>query len=323
MKTIVHAIDEMKMGGAQTHLLTIIKEIKRQHPEDVHVLVVLFDDTQFKKELKELAIEPILLDLRPLFKKRQFLKAYKKIKDLLQSLEPQVVETHLTWSRLLVNTAAYQLKIARRIGFEHGDIYMNSTKMRLANYGTQFFFHKIIVCSDTLKKWVMQTHKIKEKKIKVLYNCVDLQKFAPVKKKDLKTYLELESASPRYTFISVGTMGKGVNKRMDISIKAVAKLQKQNIDAGLVLCGDGEQRAELEQLSRNEGVEKQIYFLGNREDVDKILPHCYAYVHSAAYEPFGIVKLWQAGFQLFYRIVEEFNILLKIKKKVEFIKVWM
>ena len=289
MKTVVHAIDQLKMGGAQTHLLTILKEMKKQHPEDRHVLIVLFDEAAFTAELEELSLSPVLLHLNPFLEKRDFMGALRKIKKCLQLIQPDVVETHLTWSRLLVNTAAKQLKISKRIGFEQGDIYMNSLKMRLANYISQFFFQHIIVCSDALKDWVIKTHKIKPGKLKVMYNCVSLEKFQPINQKDLASYLALKNPLPTYMFVTVGTMGKGVNKRMDLSIKAIAQLRKQGVDAGLVICGDGKKRNELEALADKYNVKDSILFLGNRSDVARILPHCFAYVHSAPYEPFGIV----------------------------------
>ncbi|PHR13026.1 MAG: hypothetical protein COA40_05770 [Aequorivita sp.] len=166
---------------------------------------------------------------------------------------------------------------------------MNSLKMRLANFFTQFFFNKIIVCSDELKEWVVKTHKIKSSKLKVMYNCVDLSKFKPIQNKRLVIYLEISTTLPKYTFITVGSMGEGVNKRIDISIKAIKVLRDKGLDVGMVICGDGKNRNKLEQLSEDLDISNSILILGNRKDVHNIMPHCYAYIHSAPYEPFGIV----------------------------------
>ena len=84
-------------------------------------------------------------------------------------------------------------------------------------------------------------------------------------------------------------MGEGVNKRIDISIKAIKELRDKGLDVGLVICGDGKNRNKLEQLSEDLDISNSILFLGNRRDVHKIMPYCYAYMHSAPYEPFGIV----------------------------------
>lgn len=286
---ILHSIDELKMGGAQTHLLTILKELKAQRPADTHIVLNLFGENKFNNMTAELEIEVINLHLENHFVKKNIYSAYKIVKEQLKILNPDVVETHLTWSRLLVNTAAFRLGIKKRIGFEHGDIFMNSLKMRITNFLSQFIFKIIIVCSDELKEWVVKTHKINPSKIKVMYNCVDLKKFQPATSKNLSHYLNFKNEPPEFTFITVGSMGEGVNKRIDISINAIAKLNEYKIDAGLVICGDGKNRNKLENLAEKLGISDSIYFLGNRNDVHKIMPHCYAYLHSAPYEPFGIV----------------------------------
>ena len=120
MKKILHSIDELKMGGAQTHLITIIEELIAQHPEDKHYILVLFGDNEFQDETGYLKVDIIELHLETFFKENKFHKAYKIVKDKIALLEPDVVETHLTWSRLLVNTAAFILKVKKRIGFDMG-----------------------------------------------------------------------------------------------------------------------------------------------------------------------------------------------------------
>lgn len=286
---VLHSIDQLKMGGAQTHLLTILKELKAQHPTDTHIVMNLFGENEFREITDELKIEVINLHLEAYFNQKKIYKAFKIVKEQIKFLKPDVIETHLTWSRLLVNTAAFRLGIKNRIGFEQGDIFMNSLKMRVANFLSQFIFKKIIVCSDELKTWVVKTHKINPSKIRVMYNCVDLSKFQPVSKKNVSQYLNFENELPEFTFITVGSMGEGVNKRMDISIRAVANLKNKKIDAGLIICGDGKNRNNLENLAKDLGIPDSVYFLGNRKDVHKIMSHCYAYLHSAPYEPFGIV----------------------------------
>lgn len=284
---VLHFIDEIKMGGAQTHLLTIVKEMLVQHPNDIQKVVVLFEDDLLSDKFREIGVEVECLNLRNYFASKSYFKIISILKQYLKKEYPQVVETHLTWSRLLVNTAAKLSGIRNRIGFEHGDIYLNSIFFRITNFFSQFIFNKIIVCSDELKVWTNKTHYIANAKLKVMYNCVDLVKFKPIDAKNLEEILDKKL--PKFNFITVGTLGKGVNKRVDVSIKATAILKEKGYDVGLIICGDGEQRQDLERLSIVLGIESEVHFLGMRNDIPQILPHAYAFVHAAPYEPFGIV----------------------------------
>ena len=284
---ILHFIDEIKMGGAQTHLLTIVKEMLIQHPKDVQKVVVLFEEDSLSDKFREIGVEVECLNLRDFFNTKSYFKIISLLKQYIKNENPTVVETHLTWSRLLVNTAAKLVGVKNRIGFEQGDIYLNSIFFRITNFFSQFIFDKIIVCSDELRSWTNKTHYIANSKLKVMYNCIDLAKFKPVEAKNLEKVLDQKL--PKYNFITVGTLGKGVNKRVDVSIKATAILCEKGYDIGLIVCGDGEQKKELEKLAFDLGIVTSVQFLGMRNDIPKILPHAFAFVHAAPYEPFGIV----------------------------------
>ena len=286
---ILHFIDEIRLGGAQTHLLTILRELRISYPKDKHIVVVLFEDDAFSDNFRNIGVNVYCLNLRPLFQTKSFLKVFKEISSFIKQQQPHIVESHLTWSRLFANTAAYYNNVKKRIGFEHGDIYLTSIFFKAANCFTQIYFQKIIVCSEFLKKWFHKTHKIRNKRIEVIHNCVSLNKFRPVEKKNLQNIIK--DIPHIFTFITVGTLGRGVNKRVDISIKAMAVLKDRKINANLVICGDGDQRQELEMLTEKLNLKDKVFFLGLRNDVESIISHCDAFVHTAPSEPFGIVCL--------------------------------
>jgi 1,4-alpha-glucan branching enzyme len=120
-----------------------------------------------------------------------------------------------------------------------------------------------------------------------MHNCVDLARFS--KKGPVAQGLEF----PRGTtvFCAVGTLGRGVNKRMDVCIRALAAARSAGAQAALVICGDGEQRSELEELARSLGIASEVKFLGTRSDVAQVLRACHVFCHAAPFEPFGIVAL--------------------------------
>jgi len=287
---IIHVIDEFKLGGAQTHLVTMLREAVDAYPYIAHRAVGLFGDGPIAGELRTLGVKVELLDLRPYLKQRQFVAASGVLADLFRLHRPHLVEAHLTWSRLLGLYAAWRAGVPRRIGFEQGDIFMISWKFRLANFLGQHFAHRIIVCSHALKDWVHRTHGVSRKRIAVFHNCVDPSVFAPPNGKEtIRAGFRLPREST--IFCAVGTLGRGVNKRVDVSIRAMARAREQGADVSLVVCGDGEQRPELEMLARHLGIADRVRFLGMRSDVPQVLAASDAFCHTAPFEPFGIVVL--------------------------------
>ena len=183
--------------------------------------------------------------------------------------------------------AAWRAGVPRRIGFEQGDIYLRSWKFRAANFIGQYLAHHIIVCSQALADWNHRVHRIDYGRMSILHNCVDLDRFSPPQSRGDATVFGLPPES--MTFCAVGTLGNGVNKRVDILIRAIAEARTRGAGVGLLICGDGDQRADLESVTSSLGVERYVKFLGMRGDVARILGACDAFCHAAPFEPFGIV----------------------------------
>jgi glycosyltransferase involved in cell wall biosynthesis len=282
----VHVIDELRTGGAQTHLITTLREAVK-YPGIEHHVVTLFGDGELSEEIRDLGIQVHVLDLRPHFRKRKFFTATLEVQTLLESLRPDLVEAHLTWSRFIALFAAWRADVGLRIGFEQGDLYMNSCRFRVANFVAQSLAHRIVVCSDALADWVHRTHGISRSRLLVMHNCVDLARF----NKNGTKAKDVEFGHGTTVFCAVGTLGRGVNKRVDVCIRALAAARLAGARAALVICGDGEQRSELEELAQSLGIAPYVKFLGTRSDVAQVLRACHVFCHAAPFEPFGIVAI--------------------------------
>ena len=282
----LHVIDELRTGGAQTHLITMLREAI-SFPDVEHHVVSLFGDGELSEEIRSLGVQVHILDLRPHFRKRKFLAAAAEVQKLIGALQPDLVEAHLTWSRLIALFAAWRAGVSLRIGFEQGDLYMSSWKFRIANFVAQAFAHRIVVCSKALGDWAHCAHGIFRSKLLVLHNCVDLARFNPKG----PVAGEVRPTEAATVFCAVGTLGRGVNKRMDVCIRALASARSDGANVALVICGDGEQRTELETLASSLGISSWVRFLGTRSDVASVLRACDVFCHAAPWEPFGIVAI--------------------------------
>ena len=116
--------------------------------------------------------------------------------------------------------------------------------------------------------------------IEVIGNLVDLSKFT------IKKRIQNE----KFIFFSLAFL-EG-EKGFDTLIKAFAKKFKDK-EALLYIGGDGSQRAWLEALAQENGVKKQIIFLGalSRDDVAKWMNKCDCFVLPSRYETFGVVYI--------------------------------
>jgi len=281
----VHIIDSLNVGGAQTHLATMLRHAVAHYPYQ-HRVLGLFGDGAMIAEFESLGAPVDVLDIGPALRRHAYGEATRMIRTPLEQFRPSVVEAHLSYSRFFGMPAAWLAGVPVRIGFEHGDLYMNEWKHRIANYATQYAAQRVVVCSKALADWAGKTHGIQRHRIEVLHNCVDEQKFNPAAPESRDHF----GFGPETTVVcAVGTLGKGVNKRVDIILRAVERLRRDGHDVALVVCGDGEQRPALESLIRELDIADRVRMPGLQRDVPRVLANCDVFCHAAPFEPFGIV----------------------------------
>lgn len=74
--------------------------------------------------------------------------------------------------------------------------------------------------------------------------------------------------------ISIGELNK--NKNNIAIVKALAKLQKSNIH--YILCGVGDKEIELAEFAKKSNIDKNIHFMGYRNDIPQLLKSCDIFV---------------------------------------------
>jgi glycosyltransferase involved in cell wall biosynthesis len=96
---------------------------------------------------------------------------------------------------------------------------------------------------------------------------------------------------PEHTRI-IGTVGR-LNWTKDQLglIRAFKRVHEQHADTALVLIGDGELRASLQQSAINEGVGDAVHFLGDRSDVREWLQGLDLFVLSSLSEGYSMALL--------------------------------
>lgn len=95
----------------------------------------------------------------------------------------------------------------------------------------------------------------------------------------------------------IGTIGNlRREKNQQLLIRAFHLLSTKLPDAHLVICGDGDCRAGLEQLAAELGIAARVHFLGFRMDAHEIMAIFDVYCLPSVYEglPLSILEAWAA-----------------------------
>ncbi|BAU52089.1 N-acetyl-alpha-D-glucosaminyl L-malate synthase BshA [Mucilaginibacter gotjawali] len=124
-----------------------------------------------------------------------------------------------------------------------------------------------------------------ENDIKVIPNFIDLKRFSLKPKDHFK-----KAIAPFGERIVVHTSNFRKVKRTEDVIRIFAKLVK-TIPAKLLMVGDGPERSQCEQLSRDLGVNENIRFLGKQDAIEEILSVSDLFLMPSESESFGLAAL--------------------------------
>jgi glycosyltransferase involved in cell wall biosynthesis len=156
------------------------------------------------------------------------------------------------------------------------------------------FSDRIIVVSKPDIQKGQDHHIAKEDKLALIYNGIDLDAFRePVDEMQLRSELGLEPSCKL-----VGMIGRLDKQKNPLDfIRAAAIASKDYPEIQFLLIGDGPLQSECERLAGELGLSDKVFFLGFRDDVNRILPILTITAMSSLWEglPITFLESMSAG----------------------------
>lgn len=182
------------------------------------------------------------------------------------------------------------LAIKYGLGLElqiHGFEKFSFSRERLAKFILRRA-DSIRAVSQRLKKNLENEFGVKPEKITVV------PVYADIKKTEFSSPGKNKNGG--IIFLSVGRLVAG--KRVDLQIRAVARLINEFPDIKLWVVGAGPERKKLENLVKNFRLEKNVEFFGFQEDLAKYYSRADIYVLTSDSEGWGLSVIEAAAFGL-------------------------
>ena len=114
---------------------------------------------------------------------------------------------------------------------------------------------------------------------------VDTEKFRTAERKDIRS--ELCIPANAFVMLTVGELFPRKNQKVLID----AMKQLKNLPIHLVLCGNGILLDELQQKSKDNGVEDRVHFAGYRRDIPGVMKDCDLYLFPSKREGLGLAGI--------------------------------
>ncbi len=143
-------------------------------------------------------------------------------------------------------------------------------------------------CSELAARWLFSKRDIEEKRVRILYNGVDLERFAfsRSKRNAIRKKYDVEDCA---VFGCVGRFRPQKNHAYLVSV--FREICKLNPNSCLLLLGDGPDRKTVEQALENQGLADKAIFTGNVENVGDYMMAMDVMLLPSLYEGFPIVAI--------------------------------
>lgn len=152
------------------------------------------------------------------------------------------------------------------------------------------FMTDFIITNSAFEKKTLQRYGFPERKIKFIHNCYNLRLQEPVDK-DMKLLRELDIEKGDLVIGTVGRLVKEKGYEYFINVAGEIIRSNNRKKVKFLIVGDGPLKSRLVNLSVEQGIEKNIMFIGFRNDIDRFYSIMDIFVLTSVYEQLGNVLL--------------------------------
>ena len=283
------------IGGVGVHIHSLSKELIRQGHE-VYVITYPHKDIRDIDGIHVIGTKGVNIPgLRGLF---FAINAKKELKELIEREDIDIIHGHYLfpagWASVKAGKSTHTKTYVTSHGSDMFELYKKQAYTRPLIRKVLKDADVVLAVSNALKDEIIKT-KIPniEKKVRLHWNSVDINKFKTTKENESKFRKELvhefNIAADKPIILFVGNIIK--RKNVDLLLEAKKQL---NTKANLVVVGDGPLLEQLKAKAEKEyfdGNLENVYFTGSRTDVEDIIPSCDLLVLPSFTESFGLVLI--------------------------------
>jgi glycosyltransferase involved in cell wall biosynthesis len=283
MKSVIHVITTISMGGAEKQLLTLASEQAKSGREVKVIFLKGTPELEADFEESGVSIYGSIANRNPFI--QVFLLAHH-----LKNIRDTIVHAHLPRAELicsLVLSKRNNLIVSRH----NSEPFFPGAPSVISRFLSNYVVSKskyVIAISEAVKKFLIDTKEVRNlKKIEVVYYGFSLTKVLDTSFVDNIKYKEVRDKQ-----LVIGTVSRLVpQKDLKTLIKGFSIFNNRFPGAYLVVVGEGNLKSELIDYSRDLGIENNVIWFGRTSQVELVIREFDIFALTSVYEGFGLVLL--------------------------------
>lgn len=261
---VLEVIQQGKIGGGESHLLTLIGQMDRDRFEPV---VVALSAGEMIERLTAMGIGNYVVNSPYPFN----IRVWKQLEDILVKERIDIVHTHgaRALSNLIRPAARLGIPVVHTVhGWSFHD-HLPAWKRKVRIAGERYLTGKAavnIAVSDSNERIGKELFGSSFRCV-VINNGVDLSVYAGHTRSDIRRELGIPAGAVVITWVA-----RFIHDKNPLPlIRAFARVQSTHSDTWLILVGDGPARESAQRLAAELGISGKVVFPGFRSDVPDIL----------------------------------------------------
>lgn len=280
---ILFFIQSLSGGGAERTIINILNKLDRTKFNLLLVVGNLENNTYMEFLSKDISV----IDL----KTRRVRYSFFKLRNIIAFEKPNILFTTMNHNNIMLslvklslNNTSYRPKlILREASYRHESKRIPLVNRVLTKFCYSIVADGIIALSNGVREDLSNKFNISKKKIRVIYNPIDLNQINKLKSEEV---YDEEFYGDYKLLISVGRLVEV--KDYPTLFKAV-QIVSRSIKIKVIICGVGQLENKLKKLTKDLGIDKIIIFKGFLRNPYKYMKNSDAFILSSINEGFGHV----------------------------------
>lgn len=283
-KKVVFILPSLGVGGAENMVAQLATNLDKNLFEVTVISIRSAEDTIIEEKLIRNSVKISFLNHNISPNLKGMLITWNE----LNRIKPDIIHTHLS---AFIYTVPWIFLRGKKIlhTIHSRPKYEFSRKLRIIMKMLYSLKKAVpIAISATIAKETKELYNIKKSELQVIYNPVDLSIYN-------KGIVSGKKNHQNITFINVARFNAVKNQEM--LVEAFAKVRKHINNVNLVFVGDGELRNMIEKKVHNYGLNDEVVFTGNIQNVADKLRLADIFVLPSRYEglPLTILEAMASG----------------------------
>jgi glycosyltransferase involved in cell wall biosynthesis len=265
--SVLYVVPQLVVGGAERQLCELLRKLDKDRFRPV--VCCIKERGFFFEELQRCGVEAICLNAGSRRNLMGHLSAILRLTALMHREEVEIVQTWGFNAGVLGKVAGKIARVPGVVGIEHrtGE-WRSSILRRLVNRLLLLLTDKTICVAERQKKFLVENRGYDASKVEVIYNGVDLSRYASAKD---QSALRAGLLIPEDGFVVGILAALRPEKAHSVFLEAAKEILDTLPNTYFLIVGDGSEREKLERLCDNLGISGRVVFAGFRPDTADVL----------------------------------------------------